>query len=46
MVEPDGTVENKQKRAKYDAEEVLYRLYIGIADIMSIARVWARRYSK
>ena len=24
----------------------LYRLYLGIADGMTVARVWARRYSK
>ena len=28
------------------AVSALYRLYLGIADGMSIARVWARRYSK
>ena len=29
-----------------DPVEALYRLYLGIADGMSIARVWTRRYSK
>ena len=28
------------------ALEQLYRLYIGIADRMSVVRVWACRYSK
>ena len=36
----DGTL------LKNGAIVALYRLYIGVADGASVARVWARRYSK